>query len=111
MNFDINVPNFNKIIKYILRNGDKETYCNMYNDNPHYTFQFFDVYLNPESQRNINCEPNLSEFDEIVIRDTNSKKIYYSVQSKTINSIFHDSDIKIIEYYWKSILEQINREQ
>lgn len=39
MNFDINVNNFNKIKKYILRNGDKETYCNMYNDNPHYTFK------------------------------------------------------------------------
>ncbi|KXZ24587.1 hypothetical protein [Leptospira santarosai] len=109
MNFDINVNNFNKIKKYILLNGDKETYCNMYNDNPHYTFKLFDVYLNPESQRNnINCDPSLSDFDEMVIRDWNSKKIYYSVKLTTINSIFHDPDIKIIEYYWKSILEQID---
>ncbi|EMM98243.1 hypothetical protein LEP1GSC035_0011 [Leptospira noguchii str. 2007001578] len=82
----------------------------MYNDNPHYTFKLFDVYLNPESQRNINCEPSLSDFDEIIIKDTNSKKIYYSVKLKTIHSIFHDPDIKIIEYYWKSIIEQIDME-
>lgn len=29
---------------------------------------------------------------------------------KTIHSIFHDPDIKIIEYYWKSIIEQIDME-
>jgi hypothetical protein len=39
---------FETIRSFVLREGNRETYCARYNDNPHYRFQGFDVYLNPD---------------------------------------------------------------
>ena len=53
----------------------------MYNNNPHYTFKEFNVYLNPEvGQFNINCDPNLSDFNEIVIKTYKSDYPYCYVE-------------------------------
>ena len=72
------VQNFETIKNFILKNGDKQTYCNMYNNNPHFAYSYFNVYLNPEiGQANINCDPEISDFNEIVIRDQNSDPQYY----------------------------------
>jgi len=69
---------FENIKNYILSKGDRETFCNMYNDNPHYSFTGFEAYLNPEiGQLNINCDPELSDFNEIVIRDQSSDPQYF----------------------------------
>ena len=74
----MNYNDFENIKTYILLNGDRETFCNMYNDNPHYSFEGFEAYLNPEiGQLNINCDPELSDFNEIVIRDQNSDPQYF----------------------------------
>ena len=68
----LTLENFNKIKNFILQHGDRETYCNMLNDNPHFQFADLDAYLHPEGGRkNINCDPNLSDFDELVIWDRN----------------------------------------
>jgi hypothetical protein len=75
------VAEFAAIRGFILRRGDRQTYCNMYNHNPHYRFDTFDVYLNPDiGQGNINCDPARSGFDELVIRDQNSEPQYYHVK-------------------------------
>jgi len=74
----INYNDFESIKTYILSNGDRQTYCNMYNNNPHYSFTGFETYLNPEiGQLNINCEPEISDFNEIVIRDQSSDPQYF----------------------------------
>ena len=74
----MNYNDFENIKTYILLNGDRETFCNMYNDNPHYSFEGSEAYLNPEiGQLNINCDPELSDFNEIVIRDQNSDPQYF----------------------------------
>ena len=68
----LTVRNFHNIKEFILKYGDKETYCNMYNNNPHYEFEEFHVYLHPDiGQLNINCDPEKSDFDDIVVRTSN----------------------------------------
>lgn len=80
---------FEKIKTFILSNGDRETFSNMYNDNPHYSFTGFETYLNPETgQLNINCNPDLSDFNEIVIRDQSSDPQYFHLL------IVRNSDLK-----------------
>ncbi len=61
--------NFDRIVRFILERGDRLTWCNMYNLNPHLQLPGFDAFLNPDvGQRNINCDPERSGFDELVIR-------------------------------------------
>jgi len=77
----LTVANFILIRGFILRRGDRQTWCNMYNDNPHYAFDGFDAYLIPDvGQKNINCDPALSGFDEIVIKDGRTDQIYFRVK-------------------------------
>jgi hypothetical protein len=69
---------FECIKTFILNNGNRETFCTMYGNNPHYSFDGFEAYLNPEiGQLNINCDPESSDFNIIVIRDQNSDPQYY----------------------------------
>lgn len=64
----LTVANFIRIREFILAGGQRRTYCNMFNHNPHRAFPGFDAYLNPPDQRNINCEPGKSEFNRLVIQ-------------------------------------------
>ncbi len=69
---------FESVKDYILENGDRQTYCNLYNDNPHFSFNGFDVYLDPETgQENMNCDLVISDFNQIVIRNMNANPQYY----------------------------------
>ncbi|MCD4672042.1 MAG: hypothetical protein K8R77_05195 [Anaerolineaceae bacterium] len=71
---------FNQIKDHILAQGDRQTYCNMFNNNPHVTLGNMDIYLNPDTgQQNINCDLKLSEFNHMVIRTREPWK-YYRVQ-------------------------------
>jgi len=84
-----NVENFTLIKKFILEKGGKETYCNKYNTNPHYKFEIGDVYLNPEGgEKNINCDPEQSDFDELVIKTNNN--YYFIKHNKSTNSLAID---------------------
>ena len=52
-----------------------------YNHNPHHRFGAFDAYLTPDvGQRNINCDPERSDFDEIVVQDWELDEIYVSAK-------------------------------
>lgn len=76
----LSVTQFEHIKSFILDRGDRRTYCNKYNQNPHYAFDEFDVYLNPDiGQRNINCDPEISDFNELVIHDSDSDPQYYTI--------------------------------
>jgi hypothetical protein len=71
---------FNRIKDYILAHGDRQTYCNIFNNNPHLALGNMDIYLNPDTgQHNINCDPKLSGFNHMVIRTREPWK-YYRVQ-------------------------------
>jgi len=71
---------FEKIVQYILSNGDRMTYCNMYNNNPHYDLEGCDVFLNPLSQRLDHLlSGSVSDYDTIVIKDWGSRHTYYEI--------------------------------
>lgn len=64
----LTAASFQRIKRMILTRGDRQTYCNMYNQNPHVEVAGFHAYLSPDvGQRNINCDPALSDFDELTI--------------------------------------------
>jgi hypothetical protein len=69
---------FNQIKEYILEHGDRQTYCNRFNDNPHVAFSNMDIYLWPDIG-NINCDLKKSGFNHMVLRTRKPWK-YYRVQ-------------------------------
>ncbi len=70
----LNHANLIAIKQFILKQGGKQTYCQMYNDNPFYAVKPYNFYLNPDNgQTNINCDPKLSDFHELVIRNMDWK--------------------------------------
>lgn len=70
--------NLIKIKQFILKNGQHETYGNMYNNNPAYHTKGFCFYLNPDSgQQNINCDVAKSDFNSLIIRSLSAKKNQY----------------------------------
>jgi hypothetical protein len=73
---------FEEIKNFILEKGDQSSYSNMYNNNPHFSFEDFECYLNPEiGQGNINCDQSISDFNVLVIQDLGQTFDYYYVQS------------------------------
>jgi hypothetical protein len=70
--------NLDTIKAFILQQGLRETYCNMYNNNPTYRTSNFAFYLNPDSgQANINCDPAKSDFNNLTIRSIQSDRNQY----------------------------------
>jgi len=74
---------FRKIASYILEEGGRKTYCNKYNNSPHYKAETFDVYLdpiNPFINWSVDKLSNdVSDYNSIVIQDFTSDIIYYHV--------------------------------
>lgn len=64
----LSVTNFVRIRQFILDQGKRQTYCNMFNHNPAWRFPDFNTYLNPPDQKNINCEIGKSEFNTLVFQ-------------------------------------------
>ena len=74
----LSLEEFELVKDFILDQGDREIYCSMYNGNPHYAFEGFDTYLNPETgQQNINCDPAVSDFNELVILKQETPYVYH----------------------------------
>ena len=74
--------NLIRINRFILRQGKRETYCNMYNNNPAYQTKSYRFYLNPDSgQQNMNCDPGKSEFHILIIRKSDGGKNQYRTVS------------------------------
>ena len=77
----VSVDLFESIKTFVLTNGDRETYSSMYGNNPHYSFDGFESYLNPDiGQLNADCDTSKSDFNEIVIRDQNADTQYYYIR-------------------------------
>jgi hypothetical protein len=61
---------FEALKEKILKNGDKQTYRNYDGQNPHHILNGVDLYLNAEiGQKNINNDPEVSDFNEITVSD------------------------------------------
>jgi hypothetical protein len=65
------------IIKdFIIKKGKRETYCNMFNNNPAFHTNKYSWYLNPDTgQDNLNCDLKKSDFNNITIRIKDPKDL------------------------------------
>ena len=99
---------FERIKRYILALGGRRTYCNMYNANPHHRFATFDAYLTPDvGQRNINCDPELSDFDEIVVQDWGLDEVY--VGARVVDGALElRGDRDVVARYFARMLAEVN---
>lgn len=71
---------FEKAKDFILINGDRMTYRNYDNNNPHYHFDNFDAFLGADiGQGNINNDPAMSDFNQLTIVDWESSIQYYNL--------------------------------
>lgn len=65
---------------FILNKGDRKTYRAFDLNNPHYSYNGFEAYLNAETgQKNIYNDPTISGFNQITIRDRNADPQYYTI--------------------------------
>ncbi|MBN1972343.1 MAG: hypothetical protein JW787_01795 [Sedimentisphaerales bacterium] len=84
----INRASLTTIKEFIIKNGLRETYSQMFNNNPAYHSKQFAFYLNPDTgQANINCELDKSDFQTLVIRDSQRKNQYCYIEFTDKNVI------------------------
>lgn len=116
--------NLVEIQQFILKQGKRETYCNMYGSNPAYHTKGYRLYLNPDTgQENINCDPQKSEFHNLTIRRSDDgKNQYRNVEFLdkhyvyiTVNWPSDDLDVqeirKFVEEAMKEILAEIKKKK
>ena len=115
----INVSNhidnneFEKIKNFILGKGDKMTFRNIDNNNPHYRFKTFDVFLGAIGQGDINNNPEISNFYELTIADWKSDIRYYrliivrktdlKVQKRWIQKGMKEKQVYLVDIYDKGL--------
>lgn len=76
----ISPKEFEQVKAFILKNGDKMTYRNFDNNNPHFKFSNCEVFLGADiGQGNINNDPDISNFNQLTITNWNSKIMYYEL--------------------------------
>lgn len=116
--------NLIKIKQFILKQSERETYCNMYNNNPACQTKAFRFYLIPDSgQDNINCDPEKSDFHTLTIRKSDGgKNQYRSVDFIDKNYVYVTADWptaelnvqqirKFVEDAMKEILSEISKKE
>lgn len=86
-----------KIKQFVIQQGRRTTYCNMYNNNPSYRTAGYEFFLNPDvGQKNVNCEIGKSDFNQLTIRKVNGGPNSY----RTLN--FLDPGFVELEVPWPS---------
>jgi hypothetical protein len=89
---------FDELKRFILKKGDRQTYRNFDNNNPHYKLGNADLYLNAETgQKNMNNDATLSNFNEISINDP---KYHYTIR------LVRKGDLKKTNIYSPKGLEE-----
>jgi hypothetical protein len=83
---ELSVADFQTIVAFVLKSGDRKFYCNKYNYSPHYNVGTFEIYLDPISQfinvTKNDLSNNVSDYNTIVIHDPNSEIQYYHLTMK-----------------------------
>lgn len=71
---------FEKIKNFILKHGDQRTFRNFDCNNPHYSFGDFEAYLGADiGQGNINNDPAIADFNQLIIQHASSNILYYHI--------------------------------
>ena len=117
----LTVENFLYIRRFVLSKGQRQTYCNMFNDNPFYPFSSFNLYLNPSDQNNVNCDPGRSDFPIMVVQTTAGCNEYWDIYLDEENSKLillqnytmarPDALRKKVEEFFREALGEIEKQQ
>lgn len=109
--FILTRANFIIIRDFILNNGTRKTYSNMYNNNPYYQFSDeLEAFLNPSSQKYIDCDAPAWEFMELVFRtSTDGPFKYYHIRLGSSSLIIRDGkeSESDLEYCFSEALQHI----
>ncbi|MFK7813078.1 MAG: hypothetical protein AB8B59_11325 [Maribacter sp.] len=95
----ISKKDFEKVRKFIFKNGDRRTYRNFDSANPHYRFEDFDVYLGTGDQGH-NFAPEkikTAAYTELVIHDGHYYTLYLASNETLSKSQGH---LEIGKVYW-----------
>ncbi|WP_276381827.1 hypothetical protein [Flavobacterium sp. H4147] len=107
------IDDFEKVRGFILEKGQRKTYRNYDNHNPYYDFKKFEAYLGADiGQQNINNDPQLSNFNELTLKDDNQ---YYKIlivrkgdiqaSKKGILNGMQENETYYVDAYQKTIKE------
>lgn len=76
----VSFKDFEQMKEFILEKGDKMTYRNFDNNNPHYKLSNFDLFLGSDvGQKNIYNDPKISDFNQLTITDRSADIKYYEI--------------------------------
>lgn len=103
------IKDFNKTRTFIFKNGDRKTYRNFDNGNPHYSFENFDVYLGTGDQRSVLQLGKLrsKEYIEMVIH-ADAYYTFYSPSHKPLNK--NQQHLVEGKVYWFSATNKKQKE-
>ncbi|MGD1842842.1 MAG: hypothetical protein ACFB0B_18375 [Thermonemataceae bacterium] len=97
----VSLEAFEQIKTFVLRNGDRQTYRNYDNNNPHYQFEDFEVFLASDiGQSNINNDPKISDFNQLTIADWEADIRYYTL------IIVREGDLEANKVWVKSGMQE-----
>jgi hypothetical protein len=95
----LNKANLDIIKRYIIANGARCTYSNMYNNNPCWALSEFSFYLNPDPgpdghpQWNIDCDVTRGDFNTLVIKnkDDDYQSIQFRQEHAIVFQVWHET--------------------
>jgi len=110
----VNYDTFETIKDFILKQGHRMTYRNYDNNNPHYQFEGFNVFLGADiGQGNINNDPEISDFNQLTIADWESDICYYNLiivrkgdlkpRKAWILPAMKEGEVYLVDYYEKRL--------
>ncbi len=74
---EVSLSFFEEVKHFILERGNRKTFRNFDNANPHFRFDGFSMYLGADiGQKNINNDPEKSDFNQMIIKDNTSDITY-----------------------------------
>ncbi|MGF1557670.1 MAG: hypothetical protein ACFCUL_01095 [Flavobacteriaceae bacterium] len=88
---------FEELRSFIFKKGDRQSFRNFDNDNPHYRFEDFDVYLGTGDQRRVfeNDRLKPEDYSELVIGFSRGFAVYLAPHNEFHQSILGFADGKV----------------
>lgn len=88
---------FEELRSFIFKKGDRQSFRNFDNDNPHYRFEDFDVYLGTGDQRRVfeNDRLKPEDYTELVIGFSRGFVVYLAPHNEFHQSILGFADGKV----------------
>ncbi|MHA7058832.1 hypothetical protein ACWGOQ_0016525 [Aquimarina sp. M1] len=109
----LSISEFEKIKKSALNSDYRFFFRSMDNNNPAINYGNFQVFFGADDFKNINNNPNLSDFNELTIKDNSSDITYYNIlivrkgdvvaQKEGIMKGMEEGKIYLIDFYKEGI--------